>query len=109
MKKRSSEKCRTLLSFIDGKTFDAALGLPPQTDTGKDKETFISIRETVRFEKEKLHARKDPSLIKKMFLQEVCSETIKENRGDHIDFHCLSSFPEIRKEFISLCDHLQVT
>jgi hypothetical protein len=109
MKNRSSEKCRTLLNFIDRKTFDAVLGLPPQTYTGKDKEIFISIRETVRSEKEKLHACKDPSVIKEVFLQNVCSETIKENEDDHFDFHCLSSLSEIRKEFISLCDLLQVT
>jgi hypothetical protein len=108
MKNKSLEKCRTLLDFIDGKTFDAVLGLPPQTYTGKDKDTFISIRTAVQAEKEKIHACKNPAQIKEIFLNDVCPETIKENATVQFDFHCLSSFPEIRKEFILLCDHLQV-
>jgi hypothetical protein len=103
-----SEKCKKLLSFIDGKTFDAVLFLPPQTYTGKDKETFISIRKAVQAEKEKIHACKDPAEIKQMFLTNVCPDTIKDNASTEFDFHCLSSFSEIRREFISLCLQLEV-
>jgi hypothetical protein len=109
IKKKSSIKCRTLLDFIDGKAFDVVLDLPAQTYIGKDKEIFMSICREVQAEKEKLHAYRSPVAIRERFLNDVCPETIRENADIRFDFHCLSSFPEIRKEFISLCEHLKIT
>ncbi|HLX91023.1 MAG TPA: hypothetical protein VKR32_05040 [Puia sp.] len=108
MNLKAKEKCLKLMRFIDHKAFSSVLKLSPQTYRGRDKVEFISIQVAVKSEKKKIHACKNPAEIKKLFLDEICPETIRENPATRLDLHCLSSLPEIKEEFLALCESLEV-
>lgn len=108
MKTDFSTKRKTLLDFIDHKAFDIILGLPPQTYTGRDKENFIAFKQQVQSEKIKIHSFRNPNRIKELFLREICSDTIRDPQPESVDLHVVSSLPEIRNEFIALCDKIGI-
>jgi hypothetical protein len=103
------DKREKLLGFIDQKAFDAILRLPPETYSGKDREEFETVRKKTLEDKRKFHAYRTPEEIKENFLSDASAYGLKKNNGQVLQYlDHLSALPEVKEEFIGLCNELGV-
>ena len=103
------EKREKLLGFLDQKAFDAILSLPPETYSGKDREAFETVRKRTIGDKRRFHAYRTPEEIKNKFLRNARTDGLKKQKGENLGYlNHLSALPEVKEEFIGLCNELGV-
>ena len=96
---------KQLVNFIDRKAFDKILHA--HAKDGKDADRLKELQEKTKKEQQKFHGYDSAKEVKENFLDNVRSKPAKKVDRELKDYD-LPTLPELKDEFMELCDKLDV-
>lgn len=104
----ANDKRKQLLDFIDKHAFDVVLKANPNKYSDEDKKKLEDIQRKTKNEQKQFHDDFiNPEDVKKGFLSDVRSGAAKKV-NDELKHLKLPTLPDIKDDFMALCDKLSV-
>jgi hypothetical protein len=105
----SSESKDRLVSFLDRKVFDPVLKKSADDySSDTDKQKFEEIKRATEKEKERFHKNYSSAQeVRQNFLRDLTSEPAKKIHRKEKDLN-LPTLPDVKEEFLKLCDKYNV-
>ncbi len=97
-----------LVSFLDRKVFDPVLHTSPDKFSGRERDMFTDVKRSTESEKRRFHEDyKSAEDVRSNFLSDLDSKTAKRKDAE-LDQLGLPKLPDVKGEFLALCERLGV-